>query len=165
VVIDVPQAASDSIDTKVVLQVAGEVAQQKLTVQPDKSGALLLTADVADSLDDPLKVETVKRSTHIGSWINPTAKVRWLVSVPADGKYKISFDAASEKKTSLTLSAGESTATLAIDKPTGDYKKFKKYQAGQIELKAGRKVVIVVAPVAQGWKPANLHAVQLERAE
>ena len=85
--------------------------------------------------------------------------------MPADGKYTISFEAASLGKTAWTLSAGENRAPLPIEEATGDYKTFKNYKAGRIELKAGRKVVVVVAPVAKGWRPGNLRAVRLERVE
>ena len=163
VVIEVPSTASDPIDTVVVLQVAGDVAQQKLVVQPDAKGVLALQADFAELLGPNVRTENFQHRTHISHWTNPAAKAQWLVNVPADGKYKISFEAASEKKTAWTLSAGGNTARLEIENPTGDYKKFTRYKAGPIELQAGHKAVFVVAPVAHGWKPANLRAVRLER--
>ncbi len=163
VTIDVPPTASDAIDTVVVLQVAGEVPTQKLVVQPGKNGVLELKADFADLLGGELRTESVQRRTTIGYWTDPADKAKWLVNVPSDGKYKISFDAASEAKTAWTLSAGESTAPLTIDNPTGDYKKFKTYKAGEIDLKAGHKVAVVVAPTTPGWKAANLRGVRLER--
>ena len=165
VVIDVPQTASDPIDTVVVLQVAGEVAQQRLIVQPDKNGVLELKADFAELLGSELRTERLQRRTHIRYWTDPADKAQWLVNVPANGKYKISFEAASEKKTAWTLTAGDNSAPLAIENPTGDYKKFKRYQGGRIDLKAGHKVVVVLAPVAQDWKPANLRTLRLQRAE
>ena len=166
VVIDVPQTASDPIDTVVVLQVAGEVARQKLVVQPDKKGALVLKADFAELLgsEAPHREPPAPHAHRLLDAIRRTRCSGWSTSPPT-ASTTISFEAASEKKTAWTLTAGDNAAPLAIEKPTGDYKKFKTYKAGQIELKAGHKVVVVLAPVAQDWKPANLRTLRLQRAE
>ncbi|MBI5396235.1 MAG: hypothetical protein HZA91_13145, partial [Verrucomicrobia bacterium] len=162
VVVSVPAQAPDPNASVVVLQVKGEVPAQPYVVAPTKEGALALTAATATLNGSTLRAEPSGPTGNIGFWNKPDETIQWLAKVPADGKYAIRFEAASQKDSKLALTAGDKSVALAVAPATGDLRKYNKYKAGEIELKAGRQVKFVLAPVKEGWQPVNFHELRLE---
>lgn len=160
--INVPAQAPDTNVTVAVLQVKGEVPAQPYVVSPTKEGAIVLLGGAATLNGKTIRMEPSGSTGNIGFWQKPEETAEWLVKVQNAGRYAITFDASSQKPSKLTLRVDEQSATLAIHTPTGDFRNYRKYKGGEIELKAGKRVKFVVAPVKEGWQSVNLREVRLE---
>jgi alpha-L-fucosidase len=159
--INLPAQAPDTNATVAVLQVKGGVAAQPYVVSPTKEGALALVAAAATLNGKTLRMEPSGSTGNISYWSKSEETIEWLAKVPASGRYAITCDAANQKSAKLTLTAGDQSATLAIHPPTGDFRNYKKFKGGEIELKAGKQVRFTLAPVKEGWQSINLREVRL----
>lgn len=160
--INVPMQAPDTNVSVAVLQVKGGVAAQPYVALPAKEGALTLVAAAATLNGNSFRLELSGSSGNIAAWSKPEETIEWLAKVPVAGRYTVMVEAASQKSAKLTLKAGEQSATLAIAPPTGDFRTYKKFKAGEIELKAGRQVKLVLSPVKEGWQSTNIREVRLD---
>ena len=83
----------------------------------------------------------------------------------AKGKFKITMEAGGQGVTSLVLQAGKNTAKLNVTPATGDYKKYKKYELGTIELAGDGAQKIVLKAVQEKWHPVNVRVITLTPAK
>jgi len=165
VLVRVPVQASDPIATVVVVRVKGDVAQQPFILQPNEKGELVLAPDGANIHGEKLITEGHGLKSNLGFWVNSADTAEWLAAVPADGRYTVTFQAASLKDSQLTLSSGGTSIVLRVAPATGDYKKYKQYKAEPLTLKAGKQVSLIAAPVKDGWQPVNLREIRLVPAK
>jgi len=158
VTIAVPQAAPDPTASVVVLRVKGEVVTPPLVVTADEKGVVALLAEEA-TLKGELKTESSGHRSNIGYWLNPDDNASW--NVKATGKFKITLEAGSQSASALVLQAGKNSAKLNVAPATGDYKKYKKYELGTIELPGEQPLKVTLKAVKDKWHPVNVRAITL----
>ena len=154
----VPAAAPDPTASVVVLRVRGEVVTAPLIVTADTNGVVALLAEEA-TLKGELKTESAGFRSNIGYWLNPADTASW--DVKAKGKFKITIEAGSHGASQLVLQAGKNSAKLNLAPATGDYKKYKKYALGTIELTGEGVQKLVLKAVQDKWQPVNVREVRL----
>ena len=166
VTITVPAQAPDPVASVVVLRVTGGVSTLPFVVVPEKDGSVPLLAETAvlqsataAGMAGGIMTEHYGHRLNIGHWINPADTAEW--SVKACGKFAVTIEAGSPRAAQMLLVAGEHSLPLKIAPPTGDYKKFKKYNVGTIELAGTNPVPVVLQAVKDGWVPVNVREVRL----
>ena len=158
VTIAVPAAAPDPTASVVVLRVKGEVQPAPLVVTADAKSVVALLAEEA-TLKGELKTESSGHRSNIGYWLNPDDNASW--NVKATGKFKITLEAGSQSASALVLQAGKNSAKLNVAPATGDYKKYKKYELGTIELAGDQPLKVTLKAVKEKWHPVNVRAITL----
>ena len=162
----VPAQAPDPVASVVVVRVKGEVITPPFVAIPEKDGSVLLQAETAALKSAAaactvggIKTESYHHRMNIGYWVNPADTAEWPVK--ASGKFTVTIEASSPRAAQMRLVAGEHVLSLKIAPATGDYKKFKKYTAGTIELTGAAPVKVVLEAVKDGWVPVNVREVRL----
>lgn len=161
VAIQLPPTAPDPIASVVVLKVRGDVAVTPWVARPERDGSLQLPPEGAETTGQ-LKTEGHGLRRNLGYWINPNDTATWLVQMPAERVYEVSFEAAAERPSKLALAAGGQRIEIPIGS-TGDFKRYTTVKAGRLTLPAGRQTVELRA-VAEGWHPVNVRVIHLAPA-
>ena len=121
----------------------------------------LLPEDAA--LTDGLMTESKDEDkTNIGGWTNAGASASWTFSAPK-GVYQVALEVANPGAgNTLTLNFGGTKIVKVAVPSTGDWAKFKRVDAGQVELTESTTLKVTCEKIV-GEGAANVRLIQLEK--
>lgn len=152
--------APDSISSTIKVLVTGRAAVRELPVIADMDGVIRMSP-----LDAKLKGKSLKLAEHAGKemiskWDNPDETVSWDLEVTQTGKYAIRLTAAAAKAGAVIRVVGLGQFACSIPE-TENAKTFRTTLVGEVSLNQGQKITLHLKPVADGWQPVNLNAIEL----
>ena len=153
-------AAPDPISSTIKVLVKGRAAARELPVIADMDGVIRLTPLDAKLQGKSLKLGETAGKETISKWDNPDEMVSWDVEVTQTGKYAIQLTAAAAKAGAVIRVVGLGQFACSIPE-TENLKTFKTTLVGEVSLKQGQKIKLHLEPVADGWQPVNLNAIEL----
>jgi len=165
VLVRLPAAPLDAIDTVVVLGVEGPLNIAKVLPKPGADGQLTLPAQLAD-IHNPAsgtgaQVESKYGKPNIGFWLNPQSWLEWTFKIDKPGTYSAeALIASPTAKPSVTVAVGKQRASVAVPK-TGDYGRFESVSIGDFSFDQPGVFKLQVKPVVKNWSPINLRAITL----
>jgi len=157
----------DPAATVVELKLAGKpvVVQVASVIQPNARGVLLCHARDAEVHGQSARYEQGDGKDNIGFWTNASDYVTWTVSVPAQGRYKVTVTYACppENAGSRFHVGVEGRQRLeGVVEATGSWTAFRDFTLGEITVPAGRQVLSVRVTEMPRGAVMNLQKVVLE---
>jgi alpha-L-fucosidase len=160
-IISLPPAAPDTNSSTIVVQFKGEPEVEIMPILQAQDGSLQLPASAAGLHGNTLKFETGGGHDNIGYWTDPGDWADWDIKATKPGRFVVTASIAAQASGSFDVSMGGKT--LHCTAPvTGNYTTFQTVSLGVIEVASAGKVTLAVHPVADGWQPMNLKAIQLK---
>ncbi len=136
------------------------------TIEPGPDGSVVLPAELADMHGDQVHVEERQGRPNIGFWDRAGDWVSWKVKFPGAGAYEVTAEcAAAVGETALVVEiAGQSPSAAVAG--TGSWDDYAEVKFGRVEVKEAGTLVVKVRPRdPNAWKPVNLRAVRLRKAD
>jgi alpha-L-fucosidase len=154
VVVSLPAAAPDAIDSVVVLEFEGTPSVQPFAVRAGEDGSLSLKAADAAIHGGTAKYEPGKVHEDIGSWTDASDWVEWPVRVSKPGDYEVSLTYAcpEDQKGSqykLLMSGQELLGTVSS---TASWDEYKTEAIGSLRVDREGLYMLAIRPVS---KPAQ----------
>lgn len=153
-------ASADSASSMAKAQVAGQIVQREVPVRAGSDGVIRLTPLTAKLQGKTLGVVDRAGREIISKWDNPDESVSWDVEVTRGGTYVIQMIASAPKAGAVIRLTGLGQFACSVPE-TEDSQGFKTTRVGEVVLKAGQKFTLRLLPVADGWQPVSLDAVEL----
>ncbi len=148
--------SADPASSAAKAQVPGKV----VPVRADSDGVIRLTPFAARLQGKTLGVIDRAGRETIARWDNPDESVSWDVEVTRGGTYVIQLIATAPKAGAVIRVTGLGQFACSVPEAE-DPKSFKTARVGEVVLKAGQKFTLRLLPVADGWQPVSLDAVEL----
>ncbi|MCB8932367.1 MAG: alpha-L-fucosidase [Chthonomonadaceae bacterium] len=157
--VDVPAQAPDKVSTTIQLMVKGALVVEQPELVLKLEGTLALSPDDA-TLHGGLQSEQRGGKPNLGFWTDPKDTAEWTFTAPRAGNVAATTEIAAPASAAFEVTLGGKT--VRFDSPaTGSYDTYQTVNLGTFPVVAGKNT-LVVRPVAQGWKPMNLRAIQLK---
>jgi alpha-L-fucosidase len=168
VIISLPAAPPDPINSVVVLKVDGALDVESPIPALGDDGVLVLSADAAyihnNEGSRQARVQQRKDTpNNIGYWTDANAWVEWSFKVDQPGRYEILAELAVEPERSCfrVESAGQQKAVQV--RSTGSYYRYAKMPLGTISIDQAGKCTLSIKPEKRDWHPINLRQIELKR--
>jgi alpha-L-fucosidase len=159
--ISLPPAAPDTNSSAIVLQFNGAPDVEVMPISPALDGSLQLPASAAALHGSTLQYESGGWHDNLGYWTDPGDWADWDIKTTKPGRFAVSASIAAQAGGSFNISM--SGQTLHCTAPvTGNYATFQTVSLGVLNVASAGKVTLAVHPVAAGWQPMNLKAIQLK---
>lgn len=153
-------ALADSASSMVKAEVTDPRAQREAPVRAGSDGVIRLVPLAAKLQGKTLQVVDRAGRETISKWDNPDESVTWDVEVDRGGTYVIQLVASAPKVGAVIRVTGLGQFACSVPE-TEDPKSLKTTRVGEVVLKAGQKFTLRLLPVADGWQPVSLDAVEL----
>lgn len=165
VVVSVPPEPLDSINTVIVVQIAGRLEIEKVLPAQAADGTLTLAALLAD-IHNPnggnTQVEDIDGQPNIGYWTNDRSWIGWGFKIDKPGRFDVLATLATLANGSeLELIAADAKLTVEVPN-TGSYQSFRTVTLGTIELAEQGAYELSVRPIRGRWQPINLRSIVLK---
>ncbi|UCD76573.1 MAG: alpha-L-fucosidase, partial [Phycisphaerales bacterium] len=163
-VITVPPAAPDPIDTVVVLEITGEPEVAPYIIRPAADGTITLPAIEAAIHGSTARYESGGGKDNIGYWSDPADQVSWLFHADQPGRYDVYLTYACEAGSGggtfhLRVGSGELAGRI---EETGSWTAFRELKIGEIVLDGPGPHKLLVAPAEiPGQALMNLRSVSI----
>jgi alpha-L-fucosidase len=168
VIISLPAAPPDPINSVVVLKVDGALDVESPLPALGDDGVLVLSADTAyiHNNEGSRQARVQQREdtpNNIGYWTDANAWVEWSFKVDQPGQYEILAELAVEQERSRfrVESAGQQKAVQV--RSTGSYYRYAKMPLGTISIDQAGKCTLSIKPDKDAWQPINLRKLELKR--
>jgi alpha-L-fucosidase len=127
-----------------------------------KDGKVSLLPEDATLTDGLVTESKDAEKTNIGHWTNASGSATWTFSAPK-GTYHVALEVANPGAgNTLTLNFGGDKILKVAVPSTGDWAKFKRVVAGQIELSESTTLKVTCEKIV-GEGAANVRSIQLEK--
>ena len=138
-------------------------SQAATLIQPDKNGALLLSATAA-ALHGTLRTESQGDTTNIGFWDNASDWASWTVKVPRPAVYNLTARVATTSDGSEFVIGTDGQEFKSRVPNTGAWNAYQDILVGKITFqKAGLNTVTLRPRDSSHWKAINLASLRLEK--
>jgi alpha-L-fucosidase len=164
-IVNLPDEATDPIDTVIVLDIAGEPAVIPTVPTHAADGTLTLHA-VDASVRGSARYEPREDRRCIGFWMDVNDEIRWAARVRDPGPYEVTLELACEpgSEGSTFMADIDGSAVEGVVPATGGWGEFITVRLGPVWLDAGALDVTVKATDKPGLAVMNLRAVRLRPA-
>jgi alpha-L-fucosidase len=168
VIVSLPAASPDPINSVVVLKVDGALDIESRLPTSGDDGSLVLSADAAyiHNNEGSRQARVQQREdtpNNIGYWTDANAWVEWSFQVDQPGQYEILAELAVEQERSRfhIESAGQQKSVEVLS--TGSYYRYVKKSLGTIRIDQAGKHTLSIRPDKHDWQPINLRWLELKR--
>ncbi|MCI0499158.1 MAG: alpha-L-fucosidase [Planctomycetales bacterium] len=165
VIVNLPAAAPDPVDTVVALQIKGELKVDKILPSQKPDGTVELSAALAD-IHNPgyggeIKLETRDAVRNLGYWTDPRCWVEWSYVIDKPGKFEVSaMVAVAEAECPVELIVDNAKQIVRIPS-TGGYAAYTKAVLGTVTIDKAGEHNLQLKPIKENWQPANIRTVLL----
>jgi alpha-L-fucosidase len=166
VIVTVPDAVPDSIDSVVVLAIEGEPNVMQGDVRQADDRSITLHARDAETHGERIKYESGGGKDNIGFWTNAEDWVSWVCRVYKAGTFtvEIRYACTAPGGTQYTVEVGDHVLN-AETKSTGAWTSFQSVPLGTVTLTEDRHILTVKARNLKGEGVMNLQSVLLKPVE
>ncbi|HAZ65906.1 MAG TPA: hypothetical protein DCY41_04015 [Opitutae bacterium] len=127
-----------------------------------KDGKVSLLPEDAALTDGLMTERKDEEKMNIGGWTNTSASASWTFNAPK-GLYQVALELANPGAgNTLTLNFGGTKIVKVAVPSTGDWAKFKRVDAGQVELTESTTLKVTCEKIV-GEGAANVRVIQLEK--
>lgn len=168
VMISLPAAPPDPINSVVVLKVDGALDVESPLPALGDHGALVLSAEAAyiHNNEGSRQARVQRREdspNNIGYWTDANAWVEWSFKVDQPGQYEILAELAVERESSrfcIELT-GRRKSVEALS--TGSYYRYANRPLGTFHIDKAGEYTLSIKPDKAAWQPINLRRLVLKR--
>lgn len=164
VVIDLPMAAPDAINSVIVLEVEGELQVESNMPAQHEAGNIHLPAMMADIHNRGYGIHAVlngkRENAFISNWQEEKSRIEWMFRLDKPGKFNIEAELASAADVQMNIKCGDVKIEVPI-KGTGSLDIFKNMMLGQISLAKRGNNILEINPVEGKWQEVNLKSIRL----
>ena len=161
-VVELPKAPLDEIDTVIVLKVKGALKIERILPKPNAEGNVVLQAKMADIHGGQAKIETKNGRQNIGFWLDERTSVQWQFKIDKPGTFKIAADVASVSPSVFDLTVAGKTTPCELA-ATGSYDKFDKVRLGTVKIDKAGVHLLKIVPRRTKWAPINIRSIILSK--
>ena len=165
VVVSLPSAAPDPINSVVVMHVDGplDITQKNEMLADD--GSLILKAAAAYLHNNEGAAQIRVKAADIPNlsyWTDPQAWIEWSVDFEQAGTYEVFGEIAIEAaKTRFRVGLGQNLTSVEVES-TGGYGSYETALLGTIEVEKPGTYPLKVIPDVENWQPMNVRKLQLK---
>ena len=168
IAVQIPAQVPDSIATVVVLEVAGKLDIERVSLKQAQDGSVRLpavAAQIHNVAGSTTKVEEKYGEPSVGFWLDARAWIDWRFRIDRPGLFTVVLNlAAPHEGSGFRVIVADNT--LAARAPnTGGYEAFKEVSLGAVRLYAAGEYDLAIRPEPKRWKPVNVRAVLLKPVE
>lgn len=148
VVITVPEAAPDKIDSVIVLEIEGEPNVVAMPIRADGDGRIVLLAGDAEIAGETARLESRGREENIGFWTDPADRVGWRFEVGRPGTYRVAIRVAcatGSEGAEYTVKVGGRLLSGKVAS-TGGWDKFVDVSLGEFTFEQAGVYALTVVP-------------------
>ncbi len=163
VIVDLPTAAPDTINSVIVMEVEGEL--QVESNMPAQAGdrSITLPAMVADIHNRGYGIHAIlngkKEKAFISNWQEEKSRIEWMFRLDKPGKFNIEAELACAGDAQMNVKCGEVKIEVPI-KSTVSLDAFKNVRLGQISLEEMGNNLLEISPVEGKWQEVNLKSIK-----
>ena len=148
VALAVPAAPLDSLNTVLVLEIAGAPVVDPPVVAQGAGGSIELDYLAAVTEGEAVKRFNRKGGFHVSRWTGPDDLVRWHVDVERPGRYRVRIAYAAREEWAgapYTVEIGGETLAARVE-PTGGWYEYRELDLGTVELERAGRHVLTIRP-------------------
>lgn len=164
VLILLPEAAPDPVDTVVVLDIEGEPKIVPLAAKQSATGDVELEAAQVTIHGESAKYESGDGKDTIGFWTNPEDWLSWDLRITQPGTFLVSVTYAcesSQEGSEYVVSIGEQEINAKVS-GTGQWSDFRTEEIGSLRIPAAGSCTLMVKPKSMpGGAVMNLRGITL----
>ena len=165
-VVALPAAAPDAINSVVALTVAGTLDIAPVSPMLRKDGALVLTPEFAFLHNNEgaraIRVQESEGMPNLSSWTDGHAWVEWPVKVSRPGRYEVSIEfALAEERSAFFIGLSEQQERVEVAS-TGGRQRYDLKSLGTVTFDKAGSYSFRINPDATHWQPVNLRQVVLK---
>jgi alpha-L-fucosidase len=168
VIISLPAAPSDPINSVVVLKVDGALDVESPLPALGDDGVLVLSADTAyiHNNEGSRQARVQQREdtpNNIGYWTDENAWVEWSFEVDQPGQYEILAELAVQQERSrfcIELTGRQKSVEVLS---TGSYYRYANRPLGTFHIDEAGEYTLSIKPDKDAWQPINLRKLELKR--
>ncbi len=118
-----------------------------------------LALDLAE-LKGKVQVESRQSGRNFGMWDDPSDSVTWTLNVKAAGRYRLTLEAATFSRTTLSVTCGDKTLPLEIGETSG-WDDYRQATGGDFDLPVGAVKLTLRPSNPATWRAVNVRNVRL----
>lgn len=158
--VQLPKIEASGVSTTLKLKVKGTPQVESVPVLADSDGVFRLTPMDA-SLTGNLVLEQSRGLDRIGGWEDPAFEASWSVEADRAGSYRVVIHCVTQEEGPVLGVHGVGDFQVKVAASERWKIDFKPVELGTVTLQPGQRFDVKLKPVADGWKPVNVHLVEL----